>query len=95
MHHGNRYVASLFLSVALVAPVGAFAVPPPQDDHEKHEQEARKVYDAEHHDYHTWDRHEDEAYRRWLEGRHMAYVDFEHLKRKDQEAYWRWRHDHP
>jgi hypothetical protein len=95
MHRGNRYVASLFLSATLLAPIGAFAAPAPQDDHERHEEQARRVYDAEHKVYHNWDDHEDVAYRRWFEERHVTYVEYEKLKDKDQRAYWKWRHDHP
>jgi hypothetical protein len=63
MHRGNKYVASLFLSAALMAPMGAFAMATPQDDHERHEQEERRVYDPYHKDYHTWNRAEDDVYR--------------------------------
>ena len=68
MQSGNKYVASLFLSAALMAPMGAFAMAAPQDDHERHEQEERRerrVYDPYHKDYHNWDDRENVAYRRW------------------------------
>jgi len=94
MHRGNRYVASLFLSAALMTPIGALAVPAPQDEHERHEQEERRVYDEEHHDHHNWDKREDEAYRHWLEFKHEAYVDYEKLDHKRQREYWKWRHEH-
>jgi hypothetical protein len=97
MQSGNKYVASLFLSVALMAPMGAFAMAAPQDDHERHEQEERRerrVYDPYHKDYHNWDDHENTAYRRWHEDRHAAYVDYDRLKKRDQRAYWNWRHEH-
>ena len=42
MHRGNKYLASLFVSAALMAPLGAFAIAAPQDDHERHEQEERE-----------------------------------------------------
>lgn len=96
MHRGKKYVASLFVSAALLAPLGAFAMAPPQDEHERHEQEERerRVYDPYHKDYHSWNRGEDDVYRRWLETRHRAYVDYDHLKRKEQRDYWNWRHSH-
>jgi hypothetical protein len=96
MHRGNKYVASLFLSAALLAPMGAFAMAGPQDDHERHEEKERerRVYDPYHKDYHSWNKVEDDTYRHWLEGRHAVYVDYEHLKHKDQRAYWNWRHEH-
>ena len=79
MHRGNKYVASLFLSAALLAPMGAFAMAAPQDDrdrerHEERERE-RRVYDPYHKDYHNWDSREDQVYRRWLDERHQSYVD--------------------
>jgi hypothetical protein len=96
MHRGNRYISSLFLSAALMAPIGVKASAVPQDDrdHERHEQEERRVYDSDHKDYHNWDQREDEMYRRWLEARHETYVDFERLKHKEQREYWKWRHEH-
>jgi uncharacterized protein YecT (DUF1311 family) len=94
MHRGNKYLASLFVSAALLAPMGAFAMAAPQDDHDRHEREEHRVYDPCHKDYHNWDRREDEAYRHWLDGRHEVYVDYEHLKHKQQRAYWNWRHEH-
>jgi len=93
MHRGNKYVASLFLSAALLAPMGAFAMAAPQDNHERRE-EPRRVYDPYHKDYHNWDKVEDDTYRHWLEGRHAVYVDYDHLKKKDQHAYWDSRHEH-
>lgn len=95
MHRGNKYVASLFITAALLAPMGAMAARP-QDDHERHEQEERerRVYDPYHKDYHSWNHDEDRVYRQWLETRNRAYVDYDHLKRKEQREYWNWRHEH-
>ena len=96
MRRKYKYVASFFVSAALMAPVGAMAMPRPQDEHERHEQEERehRVYDPTRKDYHNWDAREDEAYRRWLEVKHEAYVDYGRLERKRQEEYWKWRHKH-
>ena len=96
MRRGKQWIASIFVSTVLMAPLGAFALPAPQDDHERHEQEEheRRVYDAEHKDYHNWDRREDEAYRHWLDARHEAYVDYDRLDHKMQREYWKWRHEH-
>ena len=96
MRRNNQRLASILLSAALMAPIGALAVTAPQDDHERHEQEERehRVYDPYHKDYHNWDRREDDAYRHWLDGRHEGYVDYDRLNRKRQREYWRWRHEH-
>ena len=83
MHRGNKYLASLFLSAALMAPLGAFAMAAPQDDHERHRAGTeRRVYDPYHKDYHNWDRARMRLYRQWLETRHEGYVDYEHLRQK-------------
>ncbi len=53
MNLSHRYIASLFLTAALVAPVAIMAAPVPQ--------EARvqlRVYDRQHKDYHNWDDNE-------------------------------------
>ena len=95
MHRGNKYLAAVFVSAALMVPLGAQALAPQDDrDHERHEREERRVYDPYHKDYHNWDDRENEAYRHWLDGRHQAYVDYERLKRKEKREYWNWRHEH-
>lgn len=95
MHRGSKYLASLFVSAALMAPLGALALAPQDDrDHERHERQERRVYDPYHKDYHNWDEREDGTYRHWLEGRHRTYVEYEHLQRRQQRAYWNWRHEH-
>jgi len=96
MRSGMKTLAAFCLSGALLAPVGALALPKPQDDHERHEQEERehRVYDSSHKDYHNWDRTEDDTYRHWLDGRHEAYVDYDKLDAKRQREYWKWRHEH-
>jgi len=96
MRREKKLVASFFLSAALMAPLGAFAMPVPQDDrdHERHEREEHRVYDKEHRDYHNWNDDEDRVYRHWLEERHDAYVDFNQLDARRQRAYWKWRHEH-
>jgi hypothetical protein len=96
MNRGYRYFASVCLSTALIAPVGALAIPTPQDEHERHEQEERerRVYDEDRHEYRNWDKREDEAYRHWLDFKHRTYVEYEKLDRKAQREYWKWRHEH-
>ena len=96
MRRRNQCLTSVFLSAALMVPMGALAIGSPQDDHERHEQEERerRVYDPVHKDYHNWDAKEDGAYRHWLETKHEAYVEYEKLDHKRQEEYWKWRHEH-
>jgi hypothetical protein len=56
MNRTNRFIASLFLTVALVAPVAVMAAAVPQEGVQV------KVYDKSHKDYHNWDSNEDRAY---------------------------------
>lgn len=95
MRRGNRWMASWLVSGALMASVGAMAMPRPQDDHERHEQEEleRRAYDRERRDYHRWDDHEERMYREWLRERNFSYIDFDQLTPRDQRAYWHWRHE--
>jgi hypothetical protein len=97
MRRENKYMASIFLSAALMAPLGAMAMPKAQqDEHERHEQEEhqRRMYDPYQKDYHNWDRREGEMYRRWLEEKRMGYTEFDKLDHKRQQEYWKWRHRH-
>ena len=91
MRREHKYMASIFLSGALMVPLGAMAMPKPQDDHERHEQEEheRRQYDQDHRDYHNWDSREDRMYREWLAERHYDYVDYDRLRPEDQRDYWR------
>src|ERR1700723_2696730 len=54
MYSRYRYVSSLFLAAALLAPPGIMAafVPQEQERHEEHEREEHRYYDSEHRDYH-------------------------------------------
>jgi Tfp pilus assembly protein PilV len=92
----NRYVASLFLSAALLSPIAVHAMATPQDDQARQEQEEhnRRVMDEETHQYRAWDKAEDDAYRHWLEVKHRTYVDYEKLDEKTRREYWKWRHEH-
>jgi hypothetical protein len=87
----QRCVASLCLTAALGAPAvivaASPAVPAAQED--------RGVYDREHKDYHHWDDHENGAWHRFLEENHRKDHEFAKSKRKEQEEYWAWRHNHP
>ena len=50
--------------------------------------------DRGHHDSHEWNNGEDQRYRTYLQEHHRKYRDFGKLSRKDQDAYWNWRHSH-
>ena len=96
MHHGYRYLSTLFLTAALAAPVALMAAATPQDDknHEKQGENNKRYYDKAHKDYHTWDANEDRSYQRYQTEHHekRAFVE---LNSGQQTVYWNWRHHNP
>jgi len=90
MHRMHRYVASLFLTAALAAPVSMMAAPAPQEAGVQ-----VRVYDRYHKDYHNWDDHERHAWGVFLTDNHRHDHEYEHSKGKEQREYWNWRHSHP
>jgi hypothetical protein len=90
MQHLNRYIRSLFLAAALIAPAAIVAGAGAQE----HTVQIR-VYDRDHRDYHNWDDREDHAYRGYLVEQHRSYREFHKQHHKVQRHYWNWRHSHP
>ena len=90
MNRTHRYIISLFITVALAAPVLTMAAPTPQ----KASVQIR-VYDRNHKDYHNWDDREDHAYRGYLTEQHQTYRAYPKQNHKNQNQYWNWRHSHP
>ncbi|HXQ26572.1 MAG TPA: hypothetical protein VN822_09220 [Candidatus Acidoferrales bacterium] len=90
MHRPHRYISSLFLAAALLAPVSIMAAAAPQDASFQ-----LRVYDRDHHDYHNWDDREDRAYRGYLVEQHQSYRAYGKQHHKRQQQYWNWRHSHP
>jgi hypothetical protein len=90
MRRINRYINSLLLAAAIVAPALVVA--------EAKAQEASvqvQVYDRDHRDYHNWDDREDRAYRRYLADQHRSYREYHRQHYRAQRRYWNWRHSHP
>ena len=89
MDRAHRYIASLFLTASLVAPMSIVAAPKPQVGVQL------RVYDRDHKDYHNWDDREDRAYRGYLTEQHHTYRVYTKQNHKTQNGYWNWRHSHP
>jgi hypothetical protein len=53
-----------------------------------------RIYDRSHKDYHPWSGDEDRAYRGYLVERHRSYRPISRTTRRQQAAYWQWRHQH-
>ena len=90
MHRAHRYVVSLFLTIALAAPVAIMAEPGPQRANVQ-----VRVYDKTHKDYHNWDDRENRAWGRYLADNHRNSHRFAKAKRQERSQYWNWRHNHP
>ena len=90
MHRAHRYIASLFLTAALAAPVSIMAVPIPQEARDQN-----RVYDKDHKDYHNWDDNENRAWGQYLTEKRKKSHEFSKAKNKEQSQYWNWRHSHP
>jgi len=88
MHRANRYIASLFLTAALVAPVAIIAAEPQVNVQ-------FQVRDKQHKDFHTWNNQEDQAYRGYLNDQHQPYRAYPKQSHKVQNQYWNYRHSQP
>ena len=82
----SSFIRFGILSAALVTPLVLSPTVMRADD--------KRYHDAKHKDDHAWNDHEDRAYHMWVEQNHRKYSDFDHLKARDQQAYWNWRHNH-
>jgi hypothetical protein len=90
MHGTHKYIASLFLTAALVAPVAIIAAPAPQEANVQ-----LRFYDKQHKDYHNWDDNENRAWGRYLTTNHRNSHEFSKASKREQSKYWHYRHSHP
>ncbi|SPE44674.1 exported hypothetical protein [Candidatus Sulfotelmatobacter sp. SbA7] len=87
----HRYLGSLLVGAALIAPVSIQA----RDKDKDRNCPDHGYYDRDHKDCHNWDDHESRAYQAWEEAQHRTHREFSSLKAKEQSEYWKWRHEHP
>jgi hypothetical protein len=90
MDRASLFIASLFLTATLLAPVSIMAAPRPQ--------EAKvqvRVYDKAHKDYHPYDDNEKQVYTQYRETHKTYNEDLTKETPKHQEAYFSYRHAHP
>jgi hypothetical protein len=90
--HRFRFLAGLFLGIAMIAPIVATAEDHPYN---KKYYDNRRYYDHASRDYHTWNAGEDRAYNSYLTDQHLPYREWRTVKGPDQQAYFTWRHTHP
>ena len=84
MRSGQRYLASLLLTAALLLPALNIACA---------EHHYYRAYDVDHGDYHPWDAQENVYYQQWVVETHRDNRDFRKLKPEEQKEYWNWRHN--
>jgi hypothetical protein len=84
IHTMHRFLilSALFVGASLMVPTAMNAAD-------------KKYYDRDGRDYHTWNDHEDRAYRVYLGDQHRTYVQFQKNKAAQQREYFKWRHEHP
>ena len=91
--HGQRFLSSLVVTAALLAPGMGQAVAAAQTRAEIQAGPVTlRVYDKVHKDYHVWDDQEDRTYREYLSHNHQPYRPIAKISQKRQTAYWNTRH---
>jgi hypothetical protein len=85
----NKILYTLLMTATLSVPVTLTAKAVSLAD-----QPAKVYRDDRHHDTHEWNDSENQRYRSYLQEHHKKYRDFDKVKRKDQDDYWAWRHQH-
>jgi len=90
MSYTHRYISSLLLAAAIVAPVAVMAAPSPQDAKIQ-----IRFFDRNHKDYHNWDDREDRAWGSYETDHHRKSMEFSKASKGEQQNYWNWRHSHP
>jgi hypothetical protein len=88
MNGKHLYIASLFLTAALVLPVAMMAAPAPQRAGVQ-----LRVYDSGHKDYHNWDDNENHAWGLYLTQNNRKPHEFRKAKKREKSEYWNWRHE--
>jgi type III secretory pathway component EscR len=94
MKNIHRYIRPLVGPLVLAAVIATPVLIATQANAQEASVQVR-VYDRNHKDYHNWDDREDRAYRGYLTENHREYREYNRQKRRDQESYWKWRHNHP
>jgi hypothetical protein len=96
MHRAHGYIAALFLTAGLTAPVSVMAGLGPQEKQENQEnKDQHRVYDKDHKDYHNWDNAENRNWERFLTENHRNSHEFSKANKTEQSEYWNWRHSQP
>lgn len=88
----SRIFGAVLLSAALFVPA---TIVQAQDHQDRQNTQNKRYYDSTHKDYHEWNANEDQAYHQYLQENHRKNQDWSRASKRDQNAYWNWRHEHP
>ena len=91
-----RKVSSLVLAGVITAPVAMYSQDRDHDRDDHNRNNNYRVYDSYGRTYHNWNDDEDRSYRQWYGQTYndRDYRDYRKLNKKQQRAYWQYRHDH-
>ena len=88
----HRFLSSLAVAVALLAPGLVQTAAAQTRAVAKVGPVTVRVYDRAHKDYHDWNDEEDRSYRAYLSTNHQSYRPISRLSRTQQTRYWNSRH---
>ena len=88
MQRAHGFIASLFLTAALAAPVSMMAAASPQAVQVR-------IYDKSHKDYHPYDDNEKQVYAQFRVTHKTYNEDLTKETPKHQAVYFNYRHAHP
>ncbi len=87
----KRILFGLTLASALCLPNALSA----QNDRHDADKSSKTYYDTAHKDQHQWNDNESGAWNRYRNEHHVKQSDFAKASKKQQQEYWKYRHDHP
>lgn len=65
-----------------------------QEHHPDERNAETRTYTDSQHVRHEWNSNEDSAWKRYRDEHHIKQDEFAKISRKQQNAYWKWRHEH-
>jgi hypothetical protein len=86
--HFKVFLLGAALALPLAVPVAMTA------DDDRHRNRTQRYYDRDARDYHEWNQNERQAYGVYLGEQHRKPSVTFTTKRKEQQHYFKWRHDH-
>jgi hypothetical protein len=88
----RRVIATLLFAGVSASPTLLRAQDPDHHDQDHH---AKVYYDRVHKDKHEWNDGEAASWDRYRRDHHVTVTEFDRASKRQQQAYWNYRHDHP